>query len=210
MKKVLTIALCLLLLLSCAACGSGKTETPATDTPAKTDTPAAPATSDATQKEEAPVQVDPPAPARDTLNIATKFDYGSLDARSIPSGGYDPLICVQESLWECNLDGSIKMVLAESFEWEADDHMVVHLRKGIKFSNGNPFTASDVIFTMRKLAETKNSFAPPRVQTTDIERSCARDDYTVDWYLKSPNVIHYSVGGQMLKKMIKAYEDGNK
>lgn len=196
MKKVLAIILCLVMLLTCVACGQGK------------DNPVEPSnTKEPTTNNDPTGTKDPETPKKDSISIATQYDYGTLNSISMPSYGFDPLVCVQETLWDYYLDGSIVPILAESWEWPEEDHMVVHLRKGVTFSNGNPFTASDVMFTLNLMKDTQNSYTPARIQTTDFERSAVRDDYTFDWYLKSPNIIHYSIGGQMLIYDEESYDE---
>ena len=49
-------------------------------------------------------------------------------------------------------DGELVPALAESFEHPDLYTWVFHLRKGVKFHNGNPFTAADVKFSFERLA----------------------------------------------------------
>jgi len=198
MKKVLILVLCLVMLLGCVACGGKSTQSspsPGASTPTG---------GNVTDSKETPEQKD--TPKRDSISIATQYDYGTLDTISMPSYGFDPIVCVMETLWDCGLDGSIVPVLAESWEWPEDDHMVIHLKKGITFSNGNPLTADDVMFTLNLMNQTKNAYTPARIQTTDFERTKVRDEYTFDWYLKAPNIIHYSIGAQMFIYDAESYD----
>jgi peptide/nickel transport system substrate-binding protein len=49
-------------------------------------------------------------------------------------------------------EGPIKPNLAESWEWNADGtKLTINLRKGIKWSDGQPFTTDDVIFFMEDI-----------------------------------------------------------
>ncbi len=200
MKKIIALVLALMLVLSLCACGS-KTEAPKTDAPKtdapKTDAPKTDAPKTDAPKTDAPKTDAPAAPTRDTLNVAVQYDYGSLDTISMTQYAFGSMICVMEPLWEVYKDGEIKLILADSYEWEADDHQVVHLKKGIKFSNGNPLTAEDVIFTLELLRDCGTAYGPQRVQTTDFERTKARDDYTIDWYLKEPSILHMTVNQQL-------------
>ena len=197
MKKVLILVLCLVMLLGCVACGGKSTQSspsPGASTPAG---------GSATGNQGSSEQKDAP---RDSISIATAYDFGTLDFKSVHTTGYDAIACVQETLWECGLDGSITPVLAESWEWPEDDHMVVHLKKGITFSNGNPLTADDVVFTLKLIRDAQNYFSAARIQTTDFERTKARDEYTLDWYLNKPNIIHYSVGAQLFIYDAESYD----
>ena len=55
-----------------------------------------------------------------------------------------PASMVFEKLMKMDKDGNFQGVLAESWEYEDDTHLVFHLREGVKFHNGDPMTAEDV------------------------------------------------------------------
>lgn len=58
--------------------------------------------------------------------------------------------------------------LAESWEFSDDDREIVfHLRQGVRFSDGVPFTAADVVFTFRALWDPR--VASPLVDTAEID-----------------------------------------
>ena len=65
--------------------------------------------------------------------------------------GLMTLKLVYSPLWMCNADG-INYFLAESYD-ESDDHLTltVHLREGVKWNDGEPFTADDVVFTLEAM-----------------------------------------------------------
>lgn len=59
-----------------------------------------------------------------------------------------------EPLVETGPEGSIKGLLAEDWSIKDDGQTVtVRLRKGVKWHDGKPFTANDVVFTYDKLAD---------------------------------------------------------
>nr|WP_242461344.1 ABC transporter substrate-binding protein [Weissella confusa] len=63
---------------------------------------------------------------------------------------YSPLFHVAE-------DGSYEPVLATSHDVSSDGKTItVNLRHGVKWSDGQPFTADDVVFTYQKLADKAN------------------------------------------------------
>jgi len=77
-------------------------------------------------------------------------------------------------------DGDLKIVgeLAESWEISADNLTITfHLRKGVKWHDGAPFTAADVLFTYRLYIdpETPTAYAESYLQ---VEKAEAPDDYT--------------------------------
>jgi peptide/nickel transport system substrate-binding protein len=62
----------------------------------------------------------------------------------------------------------LEPALAESWEFSRDGtRLTFHLRKGVKFSDGDPFSAEDVAFTFRALYEP--SSASPLVETAQID-----------------------------------------
>lgn len=93
------------------------------------------------------------------------------------------LLAVGEPLWKIDDAGEIHYILAESSEWAEDySTLTVHLREGVKFSNGNDFNAEDVLYTLDHL------LAQPRTATmyVNIDRAntTAPDDYTVVFAMK--------------------------
>lgn len=53
-------------------------------------------------------------------------------------------------------EGPIRPNLAESWKWnEAGTELTINLRKGIKWSDGAPFTAEDVVFFMEDIVNDK-------------------------------------------------------
>ena len=77
----------------------------------------------------------------------------------------------------------IQPVLAESWEWDNDLTWTIHLRKGVRFSDGSPFTAKDVWYSIWGRQEMR----PPNFLWSIDERveSCEIiDDYTVKFVTK--------------------------
>lgn len=78
--------------------------------------------------------------------------------------------------------------LAERYEYSPDyKQITVYLRKGIKWSDGKPFTADDVVFTYNLLLK----YAPKLIWSENVAHWVSRvekvDDYTVKFYLKTAN-----------------------
>ncbi len=84
--------------------------------------------------------------------------------------------------WD-SLNNCIAPCLAKSYEWVDDTTLRLELEQGIKSIAGDPFTASDVLWSYDyqahcgKLDSYYNIF--------DLENSKAVDDYTVEFKLKS-------------------------
>jgi peptide/nickel transport system substrate-binding protein len=72
--------------------------------------------------------------------------------------------------------------LAESWEMEGDDVYIFHLRDGITWHDGEPFTADDVVFTIDYTKEHPYQW----VDSSVIENAEALDDLTVKITLPEP------------------------
>src|SRR5215468_4495048 len=85
-------------------------------------------------------------------------------------------------------DKDLKTVpaLAESWETPEPTRWRFHLRKGVKFHNGDPFTADDVLFSADRIRAKGSNFlsnVPADAKFVKV------DDYTVDVILPAPNPI---------------------
>ncbi|HVM19061.1 MAG TPA: ABC transporter substrate-binding protein [Egibacteraceae bacterium] len=77
------------------------------------------------------------------------LDFTTTDGAAIPEA---LLVNVYEGLVKINQDGEIVPLLAES--WEISDDRTVYdfrLREGVQFTNGEPFTAEDVKFSIERV-----------------------------------------------------------
>jgi len=118
-----------------------------------------------------------------TLYIAVAMDSGSLHPHGITgAGGFiSAILAVYETLFNIHPDGTFEMILAESIEEISEINYIVNIRQGVTFSNGNPLTASDVMFTMNYIREHPRLSA--EVRPVDFERTRVIDDYTLDlWF----------------------------
>jgi peptide/nickel transport system substrate-binding protein len=78
-------------------------------------------------------------------------------------------------------------VLAESWEI-AEDHLtyIFHLKRNIRWQDGAPFTAKDVLFSYERIQDPKVDAAHLRNYYRDIETLEALDDYTVRYRYRIP------------------------
>lgn len=142
MKRTLALILALVIALACCACGQ-KTAAPAGN---ETKPAAAPA-----DKGDQPAATEAAAaPKKDTLIIAVEQEGNDFDPQSSGVAFQSSSIIrnVYETLIRNNADGTVYGDLATSWEW-INDGMAIDfkLREGVTFSNGEPFTADDVIYT---------------------------------------------------------------
>src|SRR6202049_2340846 len=127
-----------------------------------------------------------PASAQ-TLRYANQGDLKSLDPYTLKETTTNAHHAhVYEGLVTRDKDLKIVPALAESWETPEPARWRFHLRKNVKFQNGDPFTADDVVFSADRV-RAKGSNLTTRIATdTKVVKV---DDYTVDFVLTSPNPI---------------------
>ncbi|MGE3067549.1 MAG: ABC transporter substrate-binding protein [Hyphomicrobiaceae bacterium] len=122
-----------------------------------------------------------------TFKYAFQGDLNALDPYSLnETFTLGALGNVMEGLTKRDKD--LKIIPGLATSWEIVDPLKwrFHLRKGVKFHNGEDFTADDVIFSldrMRTPASQIKTRAPADMTAVKV------DDYTVDFILKTPNPI---------------------
>src|SRR3954465_15942514 len=123
-----------------------------------------------------------------TLRYANQGDLISLDPYTVNETTTNAhLGHAYEGLTRRGKDLAIQPSLAE--RWEISEDGLTgpfFLRKNVKFHNGNPFTADDVIFSANRVRAQGSNFQT-RVPTTS--EWVKIDDHTIDVKLKSPNPI---------------------
>src|SRR5258707_8341716 len=130
-----------------------------------------------------------PASAQ-TLRYANQGSLKSLDPYTLnESTTHAHLGQVFEGLTTRDKDLKIIPALAESWETPEPTRWRFHLRKDVKFQNGDPFTADDVLFSAERVQK-KGSNLQTRIPAD--AKVVKVDDYTVDFVLTSPNpILHY-------------------
>ncbi len=122
--------------------------------------------------------------------------YALMESFSLAMGS-----AVYEGLVRRGPDLKIEPCLATSWETLDPLHWRFHLRKGVKFHEGEDFTADDVVFSAQRL----------HTQGSDLKNIVAADtkvvkvdDYTVDFVLTKPRpAAHQPMGdlGHLLQEM---------
>src|SRR3954471_11134067 len=127
-----------------------------------------------------------PASAQ-TLRYANQGELKSLDPYTLnETTTHAHLGHVYEGLIARDKDLKIIPGLAESWETPEPTRWRFHLRKDVKFQNGDPFTADDVVFSADRV-RAKGSNLQTRIAAD--AKVVKVDDYTVDFILSSPNPI---------------------
>ena len=204
MKKIsrlVALALCCILLVGIVtACGGGSPSNTGSTTSASTaplggaGAPGNAAGASDGNSGQAAGFAEEEKPVKDTLSFIARTDLGTLYNGNMGGDLFAAIGLVNEPLWfqaKMVPDADVEMVLAESLEVISPTEWIIHLRKNVKFSNGNPFTASDVIFTLKTLKESTNGV--PRTQLQQPENMEIIDDYTLRWIWDDFHIGQYGI-----------------
>lgn len=153
--------------------------------------------------DEAPAEPEPTAtaePVQKSLTIGLQLEPPTLDLTTSPAAAIPQVLLynVYETLVRLNADGSISPLLAESFEI-SDDGLTYtfELREGISFHNGDPLTASDVVYSFTNVfrEDSEHPFSTTFAPIAAVEAS---DDHTVvvTTHQPSANLLFFMAQGQ--------------
>jgi len=126
------------------------------------------------------------------------------DAYSRNFNPYSPTVIsgtqglIYETLLNVNrLNGTIKPWLASSYQLASDAQSITfHLRQGVTWSDGQPFTSADVLFTLNLI--TKNASVDLTGISAVVKDVSAPDASTINVTLNKPfNPITWILGGQV-------------
>ncbi len=131
-----------------------------------------------------------PALAENTFKFAFQGTLKSLDPYSLnETFTLGTLGNVYEGLTRRGPDLQIQPALAERWEIIEPTRWRFHLRKGVKFHNGNDFTADDVVFSAERVVSEGSDLKTRLPADAKFEKV---DDHTVDVVLTAPNpILHY-------------------
>ena len=160
------LLLLLLLAIAGAGCGPG-------DTPGRAPVAAPPGPPDSGDWFVLPIDFDPA-----TLNFVSGTDTSqALVARFVA----DSLVDEGEDLQPVPR-------LADSWEFSADRKVLTfHLRRGVRWHDGAPFSSRDVLFTYRKILDPASRARAVFLQ--EIREVTAPDDFTVRVAYREPTVL---------------------
>lgn len=102
--------------------------------------------------------------------------YNEIPALTITEQIFNTLLKVDEN-------GNIVPELAESFEYITPIELVIKIKQGVKFHNGDTLTSKDVVFSIKRMLDKPAS----RIMIDAINKVEAIDDYTVKITLSKPS-----------------------
>lgn len=118
------------------------------------------------------------------------YTYNEVIANSIQKHVFNTLI---------EVDKDLKTVPSLALSWESSDDSKVwtfKLREGVKFHNGNPFTAEDVVFSLDTCLKTNKGWIDAMATTKSYK---ALDDFTLEiTCTDSDAILPASIGNIMI------------
>lgn len=122
-----------------------------------------------------------------TLKMADSTDIAGMDPHSMTeSNTIGFLHHVFEPLVRYNKELKVEPALAESWEILDPTTWRFHLRKGVVFHNGNPFTADDVVASIHRAV---HETSPVKSNLPGVNSAKKIDDYTVDLLMSGTDPI---------------------
>lgn len=122
-----------------------------------------------------------------TLRYGNQGDLKSLDPYTLnETTTLAHLGHIYEGLIARDKHLNIVPALAESWETPEPIRWRFHLRRGVKFHNGNDFTADDVVFSANRVRAKGSNMQTRMPMDAKVIKI---DDYTVDFVLSSPDPI---------------------
>jgi len=125
---------------------------------------------------------------RDSPASASLHEEATVSAGAPFMAVYNNLVLFDQQQKQNRLD-NIQPELADSWEWNPDKtKLTFHLHKGVKWHDGQPFTAKDVKCTWDMvMGKTQGLRLNPRkILYRNVAEITADDDYTATFHLKRP------------------------
>jgi len=128
----------------------------------------------------------PKQEVKNTLTVVISADPVNLDANHSDSQThYQVTRQIYETLFVYDQDYNIAPWLCESYNYEDDVTIILKLRKGVKFHNGDELKASDVMFTFQRIVDDHLS-GLIEVATLDLPKCEIIDTHTLKLVTKGP------------------------
>jgi peptide/nickel transport system substrate-binding protein len=122
-----------------------------------------------------------------TLKWAAQNDVITLDPHSQNHATTNGIMQhVYEGLVRFDKDFTIQPSLATSWQQVSPTQMRFVLRKNVKFHDGSPFTADDVVFSYGRIMQPQGTM---QIYVQGVKEVKKVDDHTVDLVLAGPNPV---------------------
>jgi len=141
------------------------------------------------------------------LRWAAQNDILTLDPHSQNHATTNAILQhAYEGLTRYNTKYEVEPALATKWTFISPTQVRFELRKGVKFHDGSPFTADDVVFSFGRIKQPQGTMAIYVAGIADIKKI---DEHTVDFILAGPNpILLRNIGDFFI--MSKPWADKNK
>ncbi len=127
-----------------------------------------------------------PAQAQ-TLRWAAQNDILTMDPHSQNHATTNAILMhAYEGLTRYSATYQVEPALATKWTYVSPTQVRFELRKGVKFHDGTPFNADDVVFSFGRIKQPQGTM---QIYVTGINEVKKVDDFTVDLILSAPNPI---------------------
>jgi peptide/nickel transport system substrate-binding protein len=121
------------------------------------------------------------------LRWAAQNDILSLDPHSQNHATTNSILQhTYEGLTRYTKNFGVEPCLATGWEQLSDTHWRFKLRPGVKFHDGSPFTADDVVFSFGRILQPQGTM---QVYVSGVKEVKKVDEHTVDFLLSGPNPV---------------------
>ena len=122
-----------------------------------------------------------------TLRWAAQNDILTLDPHSQNHATTNAILMhAYEGLTRYNDKYQVEPALATKWTYISPTQVRFELRKGVKFHDGTPFTADDVVFSFGRIRQPQGTMG---IYVTGINEIKKIDDHTVDFIMAAPNPL---------------------
>jgi peptide/nickel transport system substrate-binding protein len=131
--------------------------------------------------------IAPPQAQAQTLRWAAQNDILTLDPHSQNHATTNAILAhAYEGLTRYSATYQVEPALATKWTQISPTQVRFDLRKGVKFQDGAPFTADDVLFSFGRIRQPQGTMQIYVSGISDIKKI---DDHTVDFILAGPNPL---------------------
>ena len=128
-----------------------------------------------------------PAATAQTLRWAAQNDVLTLDPHSQNHATTNAIMMhAYEGLTRYSATYQIEPALATKWNFMSPTQVRFELRRGVKFHDGTPFTADDVVFSFGRIRQPQGTMG---IYVTGIAEIRKIDDHTVDFIMSAPNPL---------------------
>lgn len=127
-----------------------------------------------------------------TLTVGADADPIGFDPTTLAAfSSFDFTSLIYSGLLRWNANMKVEPDLASGYITPDDTTFIFRLRQGVKFHNGQPFSAEDVKYTFDRILDPANA-SPSSVQFSSIKAITVVDAHTVKFELKAPSATFLS------------------